>query len=200
MKPTINEQVLLDAALIEFTEQTYQTASLNRILQSAKIAKGSFYYRFKSKYELYRYLIQVSVEKKDAFIQGALENKTVTEGDLFDLLLRKAELSYEFAAKHPHYYQLAKRFSAEKSNSVYHKVIRDLSLDGEDKLSSWVGDLYDSGAFSPEFTKEYVQQLIVTIFTRFDQLFFTEDNYDIELAKSYLSQTVTLLRKSLQNA
>src|SRR5689334_5750559 len=45
-------EALLDAAATEFAAHGYETASLNRILLSAGLSKGSFYYYFEDKADL----------------------------------------------------------------------------------------------------------------------------------------------------
>ena len=55
-------KTILDAALQEFADYGYEYASTNRIVEKAKISKGSLFYYFKSKKELYYYLINYGIE------------------------------------------------------------------------------------------------------------------------------------------
>ena len=56
------QEKLLTAAAQEFTERPYNEASINKIIQAAGIPRGSFYMYFRDKEDLFRYLIQESVD------------------------------------------------------------------------------------------------------------------------------------------
>lgn len=55
-------KMILDAAFQEFADCCYEYASTNRIVQKAKISKGMLFYYFKSKKELYYYLVNYGVD------------------------------------------------------------------------------------------------------------------------------------------
>ncbi len=52
---------ILNAAFKEFAEQGYEQASTNRIVKDAGIGKGMLFYYFKSKKELFLYLIDYGI-------------------------------------------------------------------------------------------------------------------------------------------
>ncbi len=64
---------LMEAAMDEFSAHTYHESSLNRILKKAGISKGQFYYHFKSKENLYLYVLNLIVEKKRENLTKVLE-------------------------------------------------------------------------------------------------------------------------------
>ena len=55
------QEAILDAALEEFSTHGFTGASLNRIITEAGVSKGSMYYYFDSKEDLYAHLIRVHV-------------------------------------------------------------------------------------------------------------------------------------------
>lgn len=57
------------AALEEFASQTYNEASVNRIVEKSGISKGSLYQYFEDKKDLYLYLIEVCGQKKLSYLQ-----------------------------------------------------------------------------------------------------------------------------------
>lgn len=59
---SFKQQTILDAALEEFAENGYDTASTNRIVKRAGIGKGMLFYYFKSKKELFHYLVSYSFD------------------------------------------------------------------------------------------------------------------------------------------
>lgn len=55
-------QIIVDTALDEFAANGFAGASLNRIIAASGISKGSMYYYFDSKEDLYVYLLRDQVE------------------------------------------------------------------------------------------------------------------------------------------
>lgn len=59
--PPEQQQAILRAALDEFATHGFATASLNRIIDAAGISKGSMYYYFDGKDELYAHVARVEL-------------------------------------------------------------------------------------------------------------------------------------------
>lgn len=55
--PEEKRQRLVEAAVAEFTQTRFADVSINRIIQSAHIPRGSFYQYFEDKEDLFRYLM-----------------------------------------------------------------------------------------------------------------------------------------------
>ncbi len=55
---------ILTIAIDEFARNPYDVASISNIVREAGIAKGSFYQYFEDKQDLYRYLIELSSERR----------------------------------------------------------------------------------------------------------------------------------------
>lgn len=59
--PTEQQQAILRAALEEFSAHGFNAASLNRIIDAAYISKGSMYYYFDGKEDLYAHVARVEL-------------------------------------------------------------------------------------------------------------------------------------------
>lgn len=57
------QQAILDAALEEFSTHGFVEGSLNRIIAVAGVSKGSMYYYFDGKEDLYGHLLRVQLER-----------------------------------------------------------------------------------------------------------------------------------------
>lgn len=55
------QQEIVQAALVEFATHGFHNASLNRIIEAAGISKGSMYYYFDGKEDLYAYVAQLGL-------------------------------------------------------------------------------------------------------------------------------------------
>ncbi len=83
---------IVDAMKKEFSRVPFHEASVNRIVEEAKISKGSFWVYFKSKEEAIEYLIETHLEKeRKKSKQIFLKNK----GDLFQSYIE----IYDYLAK-----------------------------------------------------------------------------------------------------
>ena len=61
--PPARQQAILSAALEEFAAHGFHDASLNRVIESAGISKGSMYYYFDGKEDLYAHVVRVELEQ-----------------------------------------------------------------------------------------------------------------------------------------
>ena len=61
--PEAQQQIILGAALEEFAAHGFHDASLNRVIDAAGISKGSMYYYFDGKEDLYIHVARVELER-----------------------------------------------------------------------------------------------------------------------------------------
>ena len=75
--PISKQEKILNAAFDEFAEQGYEKASTNKIVKKAGIGKGMLFYYFKSKQDLFYYLINYSIDYiKKYYLNLIDENET----------------------------------------------------------------------------------------------------------------------------
>lgn len=82
--PEEKRQRLLEAAWAEFTQVRYAEASINKIIQGARISRGSFYQYFTDKDELFAYLLG---DMWDYFARVLEDVLADNRGDLFAMPL-----------------------------------------------------------------------------------------------------------------
>jgi AcrR family transcriptional regulator len=96
--PAERQQEILRVAYREFTLNDYQTASLSRIIKNLGLAKGSFYRYFRSKRELYFFLLERSTRERFEKVEERINDP---ELDLFELLLINWKDKIEYETSHP---------------------------------------------------------------------------------------------------
>lgn len=89
---------ILDAAYEEFALNSYSAASLSGIIKRLGLAKGSFYRYFRSKKELYLYLIQHATAKRLGGVREMLESEDKT---LYEKLVENFALKIKFDLQFP---------------------------------------------------------------------------------------------------
>lgn len=104
--PDQKRQKFVDIAIAEFAAHDYNSASITKIVASAKIAKGSVYQYFKDKKGLYLYLIEFATEEKLTFLKNA---KQPESANFFDYLRWLFHVSARFDFEHPKLSQLVYR-------------------------------------------------------------------------------------------
>ncbi len=86
------QEKILNAAYEEFTKRGYQDASTNQIVKNAGIGKGTLFYYFRNKQELFEYLIDESIE---ITFKEYLNKLDYSETDIFKRLIQVGQLKKE---------------------------------------------------------------------------------------------------------
>lgn len=92
------QQQIIRAALKEFANQGYDRASTNQIVKEAGIGKGMLFYYFKSKWDLYIYLFDYSL---DVIREEFLNKIDRNIDDFIDLLSHISKVKFQFFLKNP---------------------------------------------------------------------------------------------------
>lgn len=165
--PLDGNPALCDAALDVFSVSSFKEASLNDIIKAAGLNKGSFYYRFYDKMDLYLSLFQrLVVEKLAVFAQY---DDTNTEDDFFTSIRKKAVLGIRFARQEPRYNALSHRFMAEEvrfRETVFH------AFGGvtENVLLRMVEDAQAKGQIRTDISAHVTAEVFALLLERLDKI------------------------------
>jgi len=167
------KDLVLEAALDEFTTNDFEKASLNTIIKSAGISKGVFYYHFENKEALYLFLLKTCVDTKWQYINVQTQKHAVdfSKMDLFDKFMYQAEFGIDFADQYPKYHALTRMFSREKNNPIYRTAINYLGLDSADMIASMIKEAIDRHELKPEFDEAFIIKVLSHLLLEFDQIF-----------------------------
>lgn len=168
-----SREPLIEAALKEFITHNYEKASLNRIIKSGGISKGTFYYHFKNKEELYKHLLKTAVKEKWLYINAYTKDHQVDFDmmDIFDKFLYQAKAGTIYAHEHPEYNKLGIMFAKEKGNAIYDAIINEVGGDTTDMLREMVGKAYESGELDQSFSEEFLFKLLHNMFSNYAEIF-----------------------------
>lgn len=88
--PRDKRNLIISAAIEEFSKADYNTASINQICKKSNIPKGSFYQYFTDKLDLYVYIMTIAIEEKIKFFSDVIsEFPTLTLLEQICLLFLK---------------------------------------------------------------------------------------------------------------
>lgn len=190
---------LLKAALEEFSTNSYEDASLNKIIKNAGISKGTFYYYFQDKKDLYIYLLEQSVKAKWDFINERIKdvNDLDNNGDIFETFKLQARIGLEFARKYPKYHMLGKMFSKEKGKEIYEAAKDVLSRESDDLLEAMISRAIEKGELRKDLPKEFIHRIISYLFSNFDEIFNTDEDLELEKVIENLDYYVSFMKYGL---
>jgi len=186
---------ILTAALEAFSRHSYDDASLNSILRHAGVSKGSFYYHFTDKKDLYLALLRSSAEAKWEFIRSQFKGVPSEPGDIFSTFRAQARLGAIFAKQHPEYHQLARRLLDERGKPIYDDVVKQLGGDASPMLGDMVDQGIAAGTLTSALPREFLIHLLTYLFTHFEEILDTESDVPIETTLENLDYLVQFLQQ-----
>lgn len=98
------KEKIIKSALEEFSEKSFNEASVNNIVKKSGISKGSLYQYFEDKLDIYLYLIEISAQAKMEFLQNCGPNNGFD--DFFEWFARLMIKGSEFHLYNPLYSKL----------------------------------------------------------------------------------------------
>jgi AcrR family transcriptional regulator len=118
---------IINAAIEEFGKNSFEKASTNNIVKAAGVSKGLLYHYFKSKQELYDYLIEYIYTTIGNGIRGIFDD---LDGDFFKRIQQVALFKIELTKDYPGIYdfglRLLKRFTYEDLYEILKKYNLDI--------------------------------------------------------------------------
>ena len=97
--PEAKRVLVEEAAIDEFAENSYQSASISKIVAQASIAKGSFYQYFADKHDLYQHLLSIAQKKKIEMVSKM--SQPSMSMDTFGYLRWMIQVAVMFEMRHP---------------------------------------------------------------------------------------------------
>ncbi len=178
-------QELIDQALIEFGEKGYEQASLNNILKKTGISKGTFYYHFKNKEDLYMYLIGILVEEKINFLNKSINPKDFDK-DIFTLLKIMIKTGIEFANYRPEINKFSQSYLKDLNNPIFDKIEEKYNFEQNDYLGRLIDRAFEKGEFREDLPKEFIKSLINYLLFNLQDISRVVDIDEYALTANYL--------------
>ena len=175
-------QELISAAAIEFSKKGYESASLNNILKEAGISKGTFYYHFKNKEDLYMYIIRIFINEKKKFLEENIKPEEFNK-DIFELLGVFTKAGMKFANSNPHISNFSQSLIKEQNRKMYNKVLKDFGHEADDYMENLIEGAYAKGELREDLPKDFVKRLVAYLFTHIPDITHSDkvDDYGVAI-------------------
>jgi len=189
------------AAVREIAENGYEKASINTISREAGISKGTFYYHFRSKEELFFFIIEKVMNKKIEFMNSnadpAIRQKLMT-ADMFEILEIQLELAIRFAHENSDYIRFFNRVINDKDSAMFRKINGKYRFEDVDAFKEIVQARYAAGDFSEDFSYEFVEKMISHIFSNYYAIFDElADLGDMSAIRENMKMLIAFLKRGL---
>ncbi len=162
---TAKQNKIINAALKEFTEKGFEHASTNQIVKNAGIAKGTLFYYFNNKKDLYLYLVEYCLR----LIRENFFNRVdMTEKDLIERWKMVSYIKMDYLRRFPNAINFITRAALQEEehlDDALKEKIDQLQAEGEALLFQDI----DYRLFRKDVDPERAIKLIQWVFAGFEQ-------------------------------
>lgn len=168
--PEAKRQLIEDVAITEFAEYGFDKASINRIVATTKIAKGSFYQYFEDKKDLFSHLMQCLADKKLSFMSPVLANP---DGhDFFTILEALYHSGLAFAKEYPKAALIANQYYTNKEHPVLKEIFKNNAELAGRYYSNLLDTAINNGDVRPDINQDFVIHILISINTSIFEYYF----------------------------
>ncbi|MEN6348668.1 MAG: TetR/AcrR family transcriptional regulator [Syntrophomonas sp.] len=107
---------IFDAAVKEFSSKRFSEASINQIIKTAEIPRGSFYQYFENKEDIYLYMMERIGEEKREIARHS--DDIDKDADFFEICLQTTRATFEWAQHHPRYLRISMYMEIDDSEFI----------------------------------------------------------------------------------
>lgn len=185
---------IIESALDEFSTYTFNSASINRIVEKAQIAKGSFYQYFEDKMDLYKYLLDQIVEHKMKYFPS------IDTTNFFTYYKILFDLGTQFAEENPKYALLANFLY--KDSALRTEILGEM----EEKNHEYIKSLLQKGQENKDIRKDIDLDIVTLLLYHLNimiaELHFNPPAYwqDATDFKSLSSKLIDIIENGIKDS
>ena len=150
------KELIIKAALKEFTEKGYGNASTNMIVEDAGVSKGVLFYHFGDKEGLFNYLVEYTV---DILTEDIVDRVNLENPDFFDFLHESVSVKLLTMTKYPLESQFyANAYNTDIPDST--RVLLDEHVTRSIKIMSDAYQYFDASLLKDGMEVDMVMKMI----------------------------------------
>jgi AcrR family transcriptional regulator len=172
---------IIEAALDEFANVSFDKASINKIIEAAGIPKGSFYQYFDDKKDLYKFIINLSIKRKmESFLPLINEQKEEKTQDIFKIFRALYIAGIHFAKQNPKLVAIGNRFLLDVNHPVYHEIMKENGNLTNEMIGGLLSEESILGGIRKDIDYELLVLLLSTMSAKITELYFNLDHSETE--------------------
>ena len=170
--PEIKQAKIFAAAIDEFSQHGFSNASMNSLVESAGISKGSIFVYFKSKSGLFDYVVDTAVSAVKKYLRSV---RTETENDPFaDRLETLLRSGFIFIDDHPRiariYFEMLQSNDAPSGSDI----VRSLNISSCNFIEELLLEGITKGDISADIDTGRTAFLVNTLFEKTLRSYYNE--------------------------
>ncbi len=191
------EEDVVRAALKEFAEKGYEKASINTIIKESGISKGTFYYHFLGKEELFLYLVQKAGDLKVEWLRNHIPKNSQEPMPLFDSLRVHMNMMVGFMKQYPEYVEFSFSTILNASPELMEKALRDIEPKLRDFFLPLIDQEYSQNRFAPCFDQGFAETMILYLFRNSWSMLKEYREQTIDVLMHRVDQLITFIERGL---
>lgn len=141
--PVEKRERIIEVIIDEFAENTYELASINQIVKTAEIAKGSFYQYFEDKLDIYKMTIEICQKEKIDYIESA--NERARYLDDFSIMRELFIAIIKFEIDKPKLSSIMNKFHKSTDLELKNEILEDIETKNEYEFKTILQNGIDKG-------------------------------------------------------
>lgn len=195
--PPLQQQAILGAALEEFAAHGFHDASLNRIIDAAGISKGSMYYYFDGKEDLFADVTRVEFERLFATV-GAVDLPVTPGPEAFWSAVERYYLdTTRSLLARPQLAALVRGWLAVSGNPALQRAQEDMERELLPRIEGVLVTGQANGAVRTDLPSGLLIAIAVGMGRAMDTWLMTQQ-LDEDALRSLIGALVGMLRRALQ--
>ncbi len=184
------QELIFNACVKEFSSFPYSQASINQIIKTAQISRGSFYQYFEDKWDAYEMmLMRIAKEKLDLLPTKALNHH------FFDVMEQFFHDTMEWIQLRPDYYQIGMFMDVDNDEMV--EKMREKHRDRMKFLEAMIEEDQKKGLIDPSVHPKDLVEMISDISKTSLLKAFKSKDYDA-MRNVFLSR-LNIIKKGVQH-
>lgn len=152
---------IIEVIIDEFSENTYETASINQIVKASEIAKGSFYQYFEDKLDIYKMAIEICHKERMAYIEKVNQDGMFL--DEFRIMRELCIAIIKFEIDKPKLSSIITKFHKISDRELKSEILEDLDLDIKTEFKKLLEKGMESGKIYYNVDVEFMSFLLENI-------------------------------------
>lgn len=177
------KNAIFEAGLKEFSEKSYQEASTNTIVKNAQISKGSLFKYFKTKEDLFFFILDKTIVD---FTEAIHKKMSELKGDFFEAILRYMEIEFDWHMRNQSAFKLLKKSFYDQNAPVYEAIVKRYNYSSN---TMYLEILSNFEVHSMKWENEKIMRLVKWTIEGYNSEFLkqTDDKMTLEdLKKMYI--------------
>ncbi|WP_430882614.1 TetR/AcrR family transcriptional regulator [Fusibacter sp. JL216-2] len=193
--PNEKRERIENAAIEEFATYTFRDASINRIISSVGIAKGSFYQYFNDKKDLYKHIVDLSGMLKMSYLTSKLSEMQGAE--FFDILEAFYITGIEFSKKYTKLSKIGDDLVKGGDRAFREEILGDSLKKSNEFIEGLLMHGMKQGSINPEINISMISYLITTFSVNLNEYYIMSGAND-ENAMTLIKEMLNLLRNGIE--